>query len=69
MTSRTILLLGTFDTKGLTTLPAGGFVTAKATMAHFAVAKGETVVQVHALGPFALTYVNVADMPRAGGSK
>lgn len=59
----------TFDTKGLTTLPAGGFVTAKATMAHFAVAKGETVVQVHALGPFALTYVNVADMPRAGGSK
>jgi quercetin dioxygenase-like cupin family protein len=59
----------TFDTKNLVTLPAGGFVTAKATMAHFAVAKGETVVQVHALGPFALTYINPADTPRAGGTK
>jgi quercetin dioxygenase-like cupin family protein len=59
----------TFDPKALITLPAGGFVTAKATMPHFAVANGETVVQVHALGPFALTYINAADMPRAGGTK
>jgi quercetin dioxygenase-like cupin family protein len=59
----------TFDPKALITLPAGAFVTAKATMPHFAVANGETVVQVHALGPFALTYINAADMPRAGGTK
>lgn len=31
--------------------------------AHFAEAQGVTVVQVHALGPFVLTYVNPADMP------
>lgn len=58
-----------FDTNNLTALPTGGFVTAPANMAHYALAQGETVVQVHALGPFALTYINAADMPRAGGTK
>lgn len=54
-----------FDSKGMMTLHTGGFVTAPQKMAHYAVASGETVVQVHALGPFALTYVNPADMPKA----
>jgi hypothetical protein len=26
-------------------------------------ARGQTIVQVHAIGPFALTYVNPADDP------
>lgn len=56
----------TFDTKTLKTLPTGGFVTAPANMAHYATAQGLTVVQVQAIGPFALTYVNPADMPKAG---
>jgi quercetin dioxygenase-like cupin family protein len=53
----------TFNGKGLMPLPAGGFVTAPANQPHFAVAQGETIVQVHAMGPFALTYVNPTDNP------
>jgi hypothetical protein len=33
-------------------------------MRHFAWATGETEVQVHGMGPFALHYVNPADDPR-----
>lgn len=55
----------TFDAKSMKTLPTGGFVTAPANMAHFAEAKGPTIVQVHGIGPFTLTYVNPADMPKA----
>ncbi len=57
----------TFDTKTMMALGPGGFVTAPAGHAHYAAAQGQTVVQVHAIGPFALTYVNPADMPKAGG--
>ena len=35
-----------------------------ANMAHFAQAKGATVVQVSAAGPFAMTYVKASDDPR-----
>ena len=34
------------------------------TMRHFAWAKGETIIQVHGIGPFEITYVNPADDPR-----
>jgi quercetin dioxygenase-like cupin family protein len=47
-----------------TTLNAGGFVTAPANHAHYAIAYGATTVQVHAMGPFAMTYVNPADTPK-----
>jgi hypothetical protein len=33
-------------------------------MNHFAVASGETVVQVNSMGPFEFKYVNPADDPR-----
>src|SRR5436190_3578222 len=46
------------------TLPTGGFVIAGANQHHYARAKGRTIVQVHAMGPFALTYVNPADDPQ-----
>src|SRR5262249_49279337 len=46
------------------TLPVGGFVTAGANQPHYARAKGVTIVQVSAIGPFALTYVNPADNPQ-----
>ena len=52
------------DQPHMTTLPTGGFVTAGANMHHYAIAKGKTVVQVHAMGPFALTYVNPKDDPQ-----
>ncbi len=59
----------TMDTKTMMRLNAGGFVTAPANGAHYAVAHGVTVVQVHAIGPFAMTYVNPADTPPAARSK
>ncbi len=57
------------DTKNMLTLAAGGFITAPANEAHYAVAKGATIVQVHAIGPFAMTYVNPADAPRTHAEK
>ena len=55
----------TLDRTKMMALPRGAFVSAPAQHAHYAVAHGETVVQVHAIGPFALTYVNPADAPVA----
>lgn len=55
----------TVDRKSMLTLHAGGFVTAPANHAHYAVTEGQTEVQVHAMGPFAMTYVNPADDPQA----
>ena len=51
----------TFEPSGMMKLNAGGFVTAPANEAHFAAAQGPTVVQVHAMGPFAMTYVDPAE--------
>jgi quercetin dioxygenase-like cupin family protein len=57
------------DLKTALTLKGGGFVTAPANHAHYGIARGETIVQVHAMGPFALTYVNPADNPAASASR
>ena len=54
-----------FRADSMAALGAGGFVTAPAGHAHYAAARGVTVVQVHGVGPFALTYVNPADLPVA----
>lgn len=51
------------DLKNMMALPSGGLVVARAKMNHFARAKEHTVVQVSAMGPFAMTYVNAADNP------
>jgi quercetin dioxygenase-like cupin family protein len=48
----------------LPALHRGGFITAPAEAHHFAKARGRTVVQVHAIGPFQLTYVNPQDDPQ-----
>ena len=55
----------TVDAKGMMTLHQGDFVTAPANQPHYAAAQGRTVVQVSAMGPFAMTYVNPADTPKA----
>ncbi len=55
-----------FDESKLTTLPAQSIAVMPAGMHHYVMAKGETVVQVHAMGPFKLTYVNPSDDPRKG---
>jgi quercetin dioxygenase-like cupin family protein len=51
------------DSKNTMSLKAGGFATAPAQQHHFAIARGHTIVQVHAIGPFPLTYVNPTDDP------
>lgn len=40
-----------------------------ANMAHYAQAKGKTVVQVSSTGPFAMSYVNPSDDPRPASSR
>ena len=45
-------------------VPAGGFMRMPKEMKHFAWAKGETIIQVHGVGPFDITYVNPSDDPR-----
>ena len=53
-----------FDEKAMTSLPTGSFVRMPKLMHHSAMAKGETVIQVHGVGPFAVTYVDPKDDPR-----
>jgi hypothetical protein len=50
-------------------LPAGSFARMPKDMRHFAWAKGETIIQVHGMGPFDITYVNPADDPRKAAPK
>ena len=52
-----------FSRFALAPLKEGDFVTAPANMAHYASARGMTEVQVHAIGPFKLTYVHPEDDP------
>lgn len=54
----------TFDTAAATELPAGTYASMPAGMAHYAFAKGETVIQLNNVGPWSITYVNPADDPR-----
>ena len=61
------LRLGMGDVEDSTkamTLRGGGFITAGANMRHFARAMEPTVVQLHGVGPLAITYVNPKDDPR-----
>ena len=51
------------DEATMTSLPAGGYALLPAEMHHYAMAKTEAIVQVHGMGPFAITYVNPADDP------
>jgi quercetin dioxygenase-like cupin family protein len=53
-----------FDEAAMTALAPGASVTAPALHAHYAKAVGLTTVQVSAMGPFALTYVNPDDLPQ-----
>jgi quercetin dioxygenase-like cupin family protein len=52
-----------YSEAGLKDFPVGSFIKMPKEMRHFAGAKGETIVQVHAQGPFVLNYVNPNDDP------
>ena len=56
---------GEFNEAAMDRFGQGDFASIPANHAHYAMARGQTIVQVHAIGPFALTYVNPADTPAA----
>ena len=53
-----------FDETKLKPMPTGTFGTWPAGMKHFASVKGETILQLHGIGPWTIQYVNAADDPR-----
>jgi quercetin dioxygenase-like cupin family protein len=57
------LAMGDKAGENVHTLTAGGFHFLPAKMHHSASAKGETQVEVHAMGPFDIHYLNPADDP------
>ena len=64
---RGTLLIGlgeTVEPSKLKQVPAGAFMHMPKEMRHYAMAKGETVLQLHGIGPFEINYVNADDDPR-----
>jgi len=53
-----------FDESQMGALPVGTFAWIKPGTHHFAMAKGETVIQLHGSGPWSITYANPKDDPR-----
>ena len=53
-----------FDTAKTKALPAGSFAFMPPKMHHFAWAKGDTVIQLHGMGPWQVNYLDAADDPR-----
>jgi hypothetical protein len=54
-----------WDPKALKELPPGSFASAPARMRHFAMCKGDGIVQVHGLGPLVINFVE-AEKPASG---
>jgi len=52
------------DPQKATRMPAGAFGHWAPGMKHLVWADGETVVQLHGIGPWSINYVNPADDPR-----
>jgi hypothetical protein len=55
---------GTFDEKAGVAMPAGTYGSWPEGMKHFGWAKGETIIQLHGIGPWSIQYVNPEDDPR-----
>ena len=51
-----------FDETKLQTMNVGNFVSMPKEMRHFAMNKGETIVQLHGAGPFKVNWVNPSDV-------
>ena len=61
------LMMGTgdkMDQAATRALTAGSYSRMGANVRHYVMAKGETTIQVHGIGPFMITYVNPGDDPR-----
>ena len=57
------------DPSQMKELPAGSFAVMPVGHHHFAMTKAETVVQIHAVGPWSIIYVNPTDEPRNQSKK
>ena len=53
-----------FDASALVDLPTGTFAALEPGTRHFAEARGETILQLHGIGPWGIDYLNPADDPR-----
>lgn len=53
-----------FDGSAMTLLPTGTFAALEPGTRHFAETQGETILQLHGVGPWGIIYVNPADDPR-----
>lgn len=53
-----------FDASAMTSLPTGTFAALEPGTRHFAESQGETIIQLHGVGPWGITYVSPADDPR-----
>jgi quercetin dioxygenase-like cupin family protein len=51
-----------FDETKLQTMNVGNFATMPKEVRHFALSKGETIVQVHGAGPFKVNWVNPSEV-------
>lgn len=58
-----------FDESQMKELAVGTFAMVPRGMRHYAKAGGETIIQVHAMGPWRLNYVNKADDPSKSMTK
>jgi hypothetical protein len=52
-----------FDPTKMMTFPAGSFAYLDPSMHHYALASGDTVVQIHGMSPVEFVYVNPSDDP------
>jgi len=52
----------TFDESKLQTMNVGNFIQMPKEMRHFAMNKGETIVQLHGAGPFKVNWVNPSEV-------
>jgi quercetin dioxygenase-like cupin family protein len=59
----------TFDAAAGKGMPAGSFCSLPGKQHHYAWTKEETIIQITAMGPFEITYVNPADDPRGAAKK
>jgi quercetin dioxygenase-like cupin family protein len=57
-----------WDDASMRPLVAGSYANMRRKQNHYVMAQGETVVQITAMGPFAITYVNAQDDPRKKSS-
>src|SRR5216684_8739566 len=55
-----------FEAAKMNEFAPGSFAYLEPTVHHYAMAKGETVIQLHGAGPWEIKYVNPADDPRQG---